>query len=262
MSVIRICLHIFLGQILALTLVVATGAESASKIRGNLRIITPRWEGQTNADGSGLFFDILRAVYTPEDIGLTWTFAPWKRCQAMVRAGNEDAMLCVWKAHARENHQITTKVPLFVEETCAVIKKASGIAWKGNHSLDYRRAVWLRGYDYHKSPWMSGIQLAAWHEVDSHEEAWHQLNLDRFDAYIDARIDIDLYMKSDPDNAGLYRVYPLWKQKSYVAFSDTKRSRVLIRIYNARMAALIASGELARIHAKWGRAFDPADWTD
>ncbi len=259
MSVKRIFSYLFFLQVLALMILATTwGAES----RDTLKVITPQWEDQTNADGSGLFFDILRAVYESEDIGLAYTFAPWKRCQAMVNAGNQDAMLCVWKSHARQNHQITTKMPLFVEETAVVVKKASGIIWKGIHSLDYKRAVWLRGYNYHQSSQMAGIQLADWYEVDAQEDAWHQLDLDRFDAYIDARIDIDGYLKSDRQNAGLYQIYPLWKQKAYVAFTDTKRSRRLIRIYDTRVKALIASGELARIHAKWGRAFDPADWAE
>lgn len=225
-----------------------------------IRVITPQWEGQTNADGTGLFFDIIRAVYEPGGVVLRLSFAPWKRCQDMVSSGRQDAMLCVWKSHAGEMGQLIPSIPLYIEETAVVVKKASGLVWKGIHSLDYRRAVWLRGYDYHTAPRMKEVQLSTWHEVDSHEEAWHQLNLDRFDAYIDARIDIDAFLNSGRAEAGLYQTYPLWKQKAYVAFSHTPSARALLRIYDTRAVSLLDSGELERIYEKWGVDFDPGDW--
>ena len=246
----------------AFVLLSGTALGDTSKSPKEIRIITPQWEGQTNRDGSGLFFDIIRSVYEPEGIRIVFAFAPWKRCISTVQAGERDAMLCVWASHARKDHQLIPKIPLYIEHTAAVVKKASGIVWKGIHSLDYRRAVWLRGYDYHLADQLTDIQLADWHEVDGHDEAWHQLDLDRFDAYIDALIDIRAYVDSGLAEARLYEIHPLWLQKAYVAFADSDRSRQLVRVYDRRAAAMVASGQMAEIYHKWKQPFDPENWRD
>ncbi|MFW6241724.1 MAG: hypothetical protein ACOC98_14105, partial [Thermodesulfobacteriota bacterium] len=60
-----------------------------------IHIITPEWEGQTNKDGTGLFFEIVRGACEPAGIQVVYRFAPWKRCQETVKKGKADAMLCV-----------------------------------------------------------------------------------------------------------------------------------------------------------------------
>lgn len=46
----------------------SVSGEDTDKIT-DIHIATPLWEGQTNKDGTGLFFDIVRSVYEPA--GLT-----------------------------------------------------------------------------------------------------------------------------------------------------------------------------------------------
>ena len=225
-----------------------------------IHVVTPEWERQTNRDGSGLFFDIVRAVYQPAGIAMTYTFFPWKRCQATVNAKRADAMLCVWQAHARKQNQLIPRFPIFVEKTVAVFKNASRFNWHGIHTLDYKRAVWLRGYDYHKDEAMAEIQLARWHEVDSHEDAWRQLNLDRFDMYIEAQIDLDNFIREHRIDMNLYEKKVLWRENAYVAFANTERSKHLIRVFDRRIQEIFKSGELARIYRRWNQAFDPEPW--
>jgi len=236
------------------------GPAPAGQGLKTIRVITPEWEGQTNKDGTGLFFDILRAVYTPSGIKMEFTLAPWKRCRVHVNSGLADAMLAVWKNHADEQDQLTPRYPIFVEEVIAVFKKASLISWEGIHTLDYKRAVWMRGYDYHKSSAMEGIQLAFRNEVDSYQEAWRQLNLDRIDFYIEALIDLDYYTKANNIDADLYRKELLWRQNGYAAFSNTPRSKELIAIFNREIPKLEASGRLAQIHRRWNTSFSAEDW--
>ncbi len=225
-----------------------------------IRIITPEWEGQTNGDGTGFFFDVLRAVYTPSGIQMEFTFAPWKRCQIFVNSGRADAMLAVWKNHADDQNQLTPQYPIFVEEVTAVYKKASLISWQGIHTLDYKRAVWMRGYDYHKSSAMTGIQLAFWNEVDSYEEAWRQLNLDRVDIYIETLVDLNYYIQANTINGDLYHQALLWRQNGYVAFANIPRSKLLIDVFNREILKLAASGRLAEIHRRWNLPFFEENW--
>ncbi|HCY84029.1 MAG TPA: hypothetical protein DHV36_02725 [Desulfobacteraceae bacterium] len=241
----------------------ATLAQDALQDASDLHtihIITPEWEAQTNRDGSGLFFEIVQAVYAPSGIHIKPTFAPWKRCQATVDAKKADAMLCVWKTHAAEHGQLIPDYPMFIERTAVVFKRASLLDWHGVNAMDYKRAVWLRGYNYHTDPHLASVQLVQWHEVDSHEEAWQQLNLDRFDFYIDALIDLDTYIQENNIDMGLYRKVVLWSQKSYVAFADTPKSRRLIDIYNRELPKLIKNGTLEMILEEYGQTFHADEW--
>ncbi|MCG8634224.1 MAG: transporter substrate-binding domain-containing protein [Desulfobacterales bacterium] len=237
-----------------------TVATAESPVPATIKIITPEWEGQANRDGTGLFFDIVRAVYGPAHVSMEARFAPWKRCQVSVTSAKADAMMCVWKARAAELNQLTPRYPLFVEQTAVVFKKASMFFWQGIHTMDYRRAVWLRGYDYHRDEQMASVQLARWYEVDSHEEAWQQLSMDRFDFYIDALIDLDAYIRSNDLDEGLYQKEILWRTRSFMAFSDTEKSRTLIEIFDREIQKLVKNGELARIYSKWDQPFFVEYW--
>ncbi len=225
-----------------------------------IKIITPEWDGQTNRDGTGLFFDIVRAIYDPAHVKVEFRFAPFKRCQAMVSSAKADAMFCVWKTHASELKQLTPRYPIFVERTAVIFKNASMFSWQGLYTMDYKRAVWLRGYNYQKDRHMSSVQLVRWHEVDSHEEAWQLLNMDRIDFYIDALIDLNAYITSNKVDMGLYGKEVLWSNESFMAFSDTKRSKALIGIFDREIQKLVKSGELARIYEKWDQSFYSNYW--
>ncbi len=239
---------------------VAIALANPSTPADTIKIITPEWDGQTNRDGTGLFFDIVRAVYNPARVKVEFRFAPFKRCQATVSAAKADAMLCVWKTHASELKQLTPRYPIFVERTAVIFKNASMFSWQGLHTMDYKRAAWLRGYNYHRDKEMASVQLAQWYEVDSHEEAWQQLNMDRFDFYIDALIDLNAYIKSNKVDMHLYQKEVLWSNESFMAFSDTKRSRALIEIFDREIQKLVKSGELARIYEKWDQPFYSNYW--
>ncbi len=83
----------------------STGLGQDRKIN-NIQIATPQWDGQTNKDGTGLFFEIVKRIYEPEEIKVDVVFCPWKRAQSRVSSGKSDAMLCVWREHAAQQKQL------------------------------------------------------------------------------------------------------------------------------------------------------------
>ncbi|MCG8565162.1 MAG: transporter substrate-binding domain-containing protein [Desulfobacterales bacterium] len=223
-----------------------------------IEVVTPQWEGQANADGTGLFCDILRAVYEPRGVGVRFRMIPWTRGRSMVEAGQGDALLCVLKG--REGDRDLSRFPLYVERTAAVYKRHSIPRWDGIHSLDYTRAVWLRGYDYQLNPRLRAIQFGDWQEADSHENAWLQLNLDQYDIYIDALVDIDRFMADHAMDSGLYEKQILWTEAAHVGFAPTERGRLLRRMFDRGIRDLYQGGRLQGLYDKWGRSFDPAHW--
>jgi len=71
-------------------LIYATTATAADKITF-IRLVSEEWEGATNKDGTGFYWDIARAVYEPLDIKVQYQVAPYARGVSDVETGKADA---------------------------------------------------------------------------------------------------------------------------------------------------------------------------
>ena len=248
--------------VLALTILVILGSEfSGSNIIREARadkittihIVTPSWVNQTHKDGTGLFFDIIRKVYEPVGIKMKFTIVPWKRAKMMIETNQADARLAVVRTG---KEQVMPEYPLYVDYTVAIFKKDTIRDWKGIETLNGKNAVWMRGYDFHKIHPLSDIQLE-WSEINSWEQAWEMLEHDRVDVYIDALIDIAPYIKHHHIDMTPYRLETLYSRNAYMNFSESKRSKKLMEIYDKRIIELLHSGELKKCFEKWGVKFAP-----
>ncbi|MCP4352277.1 MAG: hypothetical protein GY795_43015, partial [Desulfobacterales bacterium] len=108
-----------------------------------INIVTPSWKAQTNRDGTGLYFDIVRSVYEPVNIKMEYNFVPWARAEKMIKGKKADAMLCA----SEKKDRLTPKYPMIVENISALFRKEN-IKWEGLKSLNGKSAVWLRGYAF------------------------------------------------------------------------------------------------------------------
>lgn len=240
---------------LTLFLAVSAFAQDPGEIK-TIRIATPSWEGQTNKDGTGLFFEIVRKVYEPAGIKMEFEIVPWKRATKMVKTDKADARLCVVKSSRK---QLFPNYPLWVEYVAAVYKKEKIKEWEGVKTLEGKVLIWLRGYDWHKSSYLKDLKLK-WNEIDDRKQAWGMLESGRVDCYIDALIDINNYFNINKIDMTPFQVEVLWGDNSYVAFSITERSKKLIEIYDKRIIELFKSGELKKIFEKWNVRFSPDAW--
>lgn len=245
---------ILLMALMAISIVAPTAADA-----GEIRFATPEWQGQTNADGSGLFFDIVRAVYEPVGIKVSYTIVPWKRAKVMVNAGKADALLCEWADTAKKDGQVVPKYPLSIDYTAVIFKKANMPDWKGLTSLQGKRAAWRRGYDYHLLRWMEGITVHHT-EIDDPDVAWRMLSNGHVDAYMDSLIDINYHIEDKKVDMTPYHKETLWSANTYLAFSNSPATKPLMETYDERIPVLISSGELAKLHEKWGVTFTLEDW--
>lgn len=115
-----------------ITLVVLLIAVSAfGKDIENINIVTPSWKAQTNKDGTGLFFDIVRSVYEPVGIKMKYKIIPWARAEKIIQSKKADAMLSASKRKDR----LTPRYPMFIENTSALFKKEKIKKWEGLKTL-------------------------------------------------------------------------------------------------------------------------------
>ncbi len=243
------------------TAILAAPPLSAADIP-SIFLVTPAWEGQTNPDGTGLFFEIVAAVYEPVGIKMRYEIVPWKRAEYMVRENQADAMLCVVKQNLGKG-MLAPKYPMVVEYTAAVFKKETIPNWKGIGSLVGKNLIWPLGYDYHQNPNLKGLKLK-WQEVSSHYSGWKRLETGRnADVWIDSLPDLMAYIQSNPVDIGPYQLEVLWGENAYMAFAESEKGKRLIRIYDHRIVKLARSGRLKRIFEKWvlypypPKAWDP-----
>ncbi len=225
-----------------------------------IRIATPSWEGQTNRDGTGLFFEIVRKVYEPAGIKMEHKIVPWKRAEKMVISSRADAMLCV--ASQNIGNQLAPKYPMYVDYTACVFKKNEIKEWKGLETLNGKTTVWLRGYDFHKNPHMKEVKLKKWYEIDGCDQAWSMMGKTRADVYIDAFVVIQSYTKANKIDMSSYQMETLWGENMYMAFANSERSKKLIEVYDKRIIELLRSGELKRLFEKWNDKFTPDAWQE
>lgn len=230
--------------------------EETEKIT-TIHIVTPAWPNQTNEDGTGLFFDIVRNVYEPVGIKMDYEIIPWKRAETMIHSNEADAMVDV----LLNNAVLTPKNPINVIPQYVVFKKETMKTWEGIQSLDGKRVLWFRGYDFHKNPHLQGIQLQ-WEEIDEYAEAWNMLARDRTDFYLDVLMDIEKYIEANNVDMEPYRLEHLWNETTYMSFADSERSKKLIEIYDQRIIELFQSGELQKIFEKWDYKFWPEAWEE
>ncbi len=227
------------------------GQEEADKIT-TIHIATPAWDNQTHEDGTGLFFEIVRAVYEPFGIELKHRIMPWKRASHMVKKQETDAMLCV----LQDSEFLIPQYPLFVDYTVVLFKKENIREWKGLETLQGKAAAWPRGYDYHKQPQIKGISLE-FSEVNYLYQGFAMLSSGRVDFYIDALVDVKFYIEKHDIDMTPYQLEIPYGKNTYIGFAQTERSQKLIEIHDIRMRELTDSGELEQLFEKWGVAFVP-----
>jgi polar amino acid transport system substrate-binding protein len=209
-----------------------------------IRLITSEWPGYTNKDGTGLYFDVLKAVYEPEGIQIKFELVPWKRAQAMVK---KTADAIVGETIMPEEDYLYPKWPIDVEEVTAIFKKAKVAEWKGEASLENKTVSWIRGYDFQMYLHVNLKVL----EVDSVQSGLLMLDKDRMDFLIDYIDGIEEeaqnIQKTVDHNFDLaqYQMEPLrLGAKVYVAFVNSARGKKLVEIFDRRMAQLYESGVL------------------
>ncbi len=221
-------------------------------------IVTPEWRDQTQADGSGLFFDIVRSIFAPEGIEMRFAIVPWKRAVMDVTNHRADALLDIYADNV-EPGMLLPRHPIVIEYTAAVFKKGRVSDWRGPKSLDGFRAIWVREYDYHLNSHFKDVNLI-WDEFDEYKTAWRVLEGDRVDVYIDALPDVERYIRDFGVDMTPYETRIVGENAGYMAFQDTERGRKLAGIHDRRIMELYRSGELKRIFEKWKFRYPERAW--
>ena len=252
--------HFMLIFILSLCVFMATMSTpvSAQSIR-TITVATEAWENNTNEDGTGSFFDMIRKVYALENIEMEFIIVPYERSVEMTKDQKVDAWVAAYDEE--EDFALFPEWHFDADIVTAVFKKNRFPDFKGVDSLAGPVISWIRGYAYDEYV-ENEMNI---YRLDKRTSAMEMLVRDRIDIYLDAKAEVDTMVADDEYNRsigflpGQYAFTEVLRLNLYLAFSNSARSQDLIRIWDANFPRLLASGEVRRIYDQYGVADYPFD---
>jgi polar amino acid transport system substrate-binding protein len=229
-----------------------TSVSYASDIK-RIKIVSQEWLGYTNGDGTGLYWEIVKAVFQPLNVPLTLEVLPWKRAKHLVRKQEASAYLGDY-FYPNADAFLYPQWHLSVEEDVIVVFARGSLDWEDQQlsSLVNKKVAWIRGYGFEKG-FLKDIPLELV-EVDSAEQGMKLLKKGR----VSALIDYPSSMASSELLATDAFVTEVAKkgEKLYVVFSNTESSNTLIEMFDTHMPQLIQSGELKQIYLTHGQDYE------
>jgi polar amino acid transport system substrate-binding protein len=217
-------------------------AQDESVVPGKIMLASEAWDDYTNADGSGLAWDVLRQVFEPVGITLQTRIEPYTRSVGLAQRGEVDG----WVGSYRD--EVTGVLyPHWKLDSDAIY--ALGLATSPTPSVatlgEYRLA-WVRGYRY--EAYLPNVRR--FNQIQRRDGILPMLQHGRADFYIDALSETQYVLKQARDPSA-FRLTHIIDLPLYVGFADTERGRSLRTVYDQRMAVLVKSGVLKPIFQRW-----------
>ncbi len=213
----------------------------------SIALVAPMWEDYTNKDGTGLYWDIAKAVYEPLGIKVKTTNIPWNRAMKMVSKYRTFSAI-VGETLDTDEQVIFPIYPIDVEYMAVLSKNKEGFEWDGMASLKNQKVGWIKNYDVVPSK-VREFKLKEFRNI---EQGIRLLDAGKIDYLIDEWDEIAAAMQKQDMSMDDYSMNEMPNGSDvYVAFSVDNISRELIAIYNERIPELVANGQLAAIYEKW-----------
>ena len=99
------------------------------------------WENYTNADGTGLYHEIVNSVFDLYGIKVVPEYVPWLRALSYIETGRAD----MTGGLDPTKKFIQSKYPLTVVRECVFFRKNKFDKWEGIKTLEGKRGVWYLG---------------------------------------------------------------------------------------------------------------------
>lgn len=213
-----------------------------------IRVSSEQWDDATHRDGSGLYWDILRAAYEPAGIEVQRRIVPYARSiREVTVTGKADA----WVA----SYMDEVDGPLYPEwhfdadYVGAVYNPdlVSGI--DGQSTLAGREVGWMRGYAYDQ---YLSVDVDAT-RIDDRHGGLRMVEGGRIDFFVDAQVEIDTALEKTGLGETLASDTVL-ELPLYLGFADTERGRELRAIWDRRLPELLRDGTISRLYQEyeWG----------
>lgn len=226
----------------------SSAVPSASAETGptRLHLVSEAWEGSSNADGTGLYWDLFRAVFEPAGVAVSFEVMPYARAVQTVLGGEADA----WVGSYRDEVEgvLYPAYPHDADIVQAVVKRGlfARTGWQGQQSLKDLHVGWVRGYEYDR---YLSIPMKI-HELRSRESGLRMVGVGRLDALLEASVEIDSAFDDHRLNPQDFDRFTVLQLNLYLAFCNRTRSQALMALWDERVEALLQEGRVADLFNK------------
>ena len=212
----------------------------------NVKLASEAWDNYTNADGSGLAWDLLRQVFGPVGVTLQTRTEPYTRAIGLAQRGEVDG----WVGSYRDEVLgIVYPQNRYDSDHIYALGLATTPAPTLETLANYRLA-WVRGYKF--EAYLPNVKR--FNQIERREGILPMLEHARADFYIDSLTEAK-YVMSQAQDPSRFKLSPIIELPLYIGFADNERGRALAILFDQRMEALIKSGELKPIFERWHQLY-------
>lgn len=222
------------------------GIARAEGLPAEVRLASENWVDYTNADGSGLAWDVLRKVFEPAGVKVTVLSAPYTRAIGLVKRGEADAW--VGSYHEEDTDNLYPRWNFDSDHIYALGLTSKPVPTKDN--IGQFRLSWVRGYDYQS--YLPNVGY--YREVQRRDGILPMLERERVDFYIDALTEVN-YVHAQAEHPERFRSTHVAELPLYLAFGNTPEGKALRDLFDRRMDELVPSGALKPIFQRWKQPY-------
>lgn len=217
-----------------------------------INICSDEWKNATNNDGTGIYWEIFRAVYEPVGIKVNTTSRSYSGTVEMVKKKTHDALV---GSYLNEIEGVIYPKQRFgADIVAAFFKKENAGSWKGEESLKDKKVAWIKGYSFDEYLSVPVHKM----EYDKRKTIIKLLlEHNKVDYFLDALSDLKGEIEEEKINEELYSIEIVKKLDLYLAFADSERGKKLAGIFDERFPELVKSGEIKKIYDKWSKSNIP-----
>ncbi|MNG83747.1 Bacterial extracellular solute-binding protein, family 3 [compost metagenome] len=222
------------------------GAAATDEVPAQIHLVSEEWLDYTNADGTGLAWDVLRKVFEPVGVKVQAQSAPYSRAVGLVKRGEADAWVGSYKEENDDN--LYPRWHFDMDHIYALGLTSKPVPTR--ESIGQYRLAWVRGYDF--GSYLPDVK--SFREIQRREGILPMLEHDRVDFYIDALTEVE-YVLGQASRPERFRSTHVAELPLYLAFARNGKAKALRDLFDRRMAELVRSGELKAIFEQWKQPY-------
>ena len=208
-------------------------------------LASEEWTNATNRDGTGLYWDIFRAVYEPVGIKTKFIIRSYKGSVSLVKKEKADAAVGIYPNVIPG--ALFSKYPFVKDYVLVLFKKHKLIQWNGQESLKNKIVAWMKGYSYDEYLEVPVLKK----EYTLRTRILRRLDNDQIDFFMDTRNDMESVLNKGIIDITRYTVETVLELERYLVFANNEKGKEFKKIYDDRFPYLVRSGEIEKLFAKW-----------
>jgi polar amino acid transport system substrate-binding protein len=217
----------------------------ASSTPAEIILASEEWANATNKDGTGLYWDIFRAVYEPIGYKTKFIIRSYKGSVSLVKKHQVDAAVGIHPEKIQG--ALSSKYPFIKDYVLVLFKKNKRNQWNGQETLKNRKIGWIKGYAYDDYLEVPVIKK----EFSKRENILRRLDKDQIDFFMDTRNDVESVLNKGIIDVSRYTVETVMELERYLVFANNQKGQELKKIFDHRFPQLVKSGEIEKLFAKW-----------